>query len=81
MSITTATIDHHTSVTTDTAEKARAGKGFWQWLIRSREAQGRARVRQTFRNMSDMQLMDIGLTPDQIRFVRAKGTLPTEFWG
>ncbi|MEZ5855964.1 MAG: hypothetical protein R3D67_14930 [Hyphomicrobiaceae bacterium] len=80
MSTTAATFDHHIAAP-DTAAPTRAPRrGFFQWLIEARQRQGLARVRSTFRNMSDMQLKDIGLTADHIRFVRAQGTLPTDFW-
>ena len=80
MSTTTATFDHTISAPVTEAKVRAARKGFWQWLMRARELEGRAKVRATFRLMSDQQLKDIGLNPDDVRFVRAQGTLPLDFW-
>ena len=80
MSTTTATFDHHISAPATPTTARAPRKGFLQWLLEARRRQGVARVRSTFKSMSDAQLKDIGLNPDHIRFVRAQGVLPTDFW-
>ncbi len=80
MSTTTATFDHHIAAPAEAAASGAPRKGLFHWLIEARRRQGVARVRSTFRNMSDQQLKDIGINPDQVRFVRAHGSLPTDFW-
>lgn len=77
MSTTTATFGHDAA--TATAAKA-PRKSFYQRLIEARTAQGKARVRSIFERMSDAQLADIGLSGDQVRHVRATGTLPASYW-
>lgn len=78
MSTTTATFGHDTATAT-TAEAA-PRKSFYQRLIEARTAQGNARVRSVFARMSDAQLADIGLNGEQVRHVRATGTLPASYW-
>lgn len=73
MSTTTATFGH-SAVTTAPR------KSFIERLIEARMRQGRARVQSTFARMSDTQLADIGFTPDQVRHVRATGTMPADYW-
>ena len=77
MSTTTATFGHELSAG---IEKAPRKAGWFDWFVKARELQGRARVRDTFRMMSDMQLRDIGLTSDQVKHVREHHTFPAEFW-
>ena len=73
---TTATFGHHAATATESAPR----KSFFQWLMEARMQQGEARVRAAFARMSDFHLADIGFNPDQIRHIRAKGTVPDTFW-
>ena len=78
MSTTTASftdLDH--AAATEKAPR----KGFFQRLIEARQRQGAAHVRAAFERMSDRNLADIGFSTDQIRHIRAKGSVPVEFWG
>lgn len=77
MSTTTATFGHE--IASDAAKAPRQPR-WLTWLINARERQARARVRSTFRMMSDAQLKDIGLSPDQVRHVRSHNDLPIDFW-
>jgi uncharacterized protein YjiS (DUF1127 family) len=77
MSTTTATFGHHSA--TASADAA-PRKSFFQRLIEARTRQGVARVSATFARMSDAQLADLGFTPDQVRHVRATGTVPVSYW-
>ncbi|MDX2157631.1 MAG: DUF1127 domain-containing protein [Hyphomicrobiaceae bacterium] len=75
MSTTTATFGH-AAAPAETAPR----KSFFQWLIEARMRQGEAKVRTAFARMSDHHLADIGFTPDQIRYIRANGSIPDTFW-
>jgi uncharacterized protein YjiS (DUF1127 family) len=76
MSTTTATFGHQAADITDRAPR----KTLWQRLTEASVARGEARVRAQFARMSDHHLADIGFSPDQIRSIRAKGSVPDDFW-
>ncbi|MEZ5816260.1 MAG: DUF1127 domain-containing protein [Hyphomicrobiaceae bacterium] len=74
MSTTTATFGHHS------AAAAAPRKSFFQRMIDARLRQGAAHARAALARMSDTQLADLGLTPEQVRDVRKTGSVPTSFW-
>lgn len=76
MSTTTATVGHDPAIVETTAPR----KSFYQRLIDARMQQAQSRIRTIFANMSDAQLADIGFGADQIKAVRAKGTVPSSYW-
>ncbi|MDX2156239.1 MAG: DUF1127 domain-containing protein [Hyphomicrobiaceae bacterium] len=73
---TTAAFGHGNAAATST----KSTKSFFERFIEARTRQGISRVRATFERMSDGQLKDMGFSPDQIRHIRAKGTVPASFW-
>ncbi len=73
---TTAAFGHGSAAATSTTPS----KGFFERFIEARTRQGVARVQATFERMSDGQLADMGFSPDQIRHIRAKGTVPASYW-
>lgn len=76
MSTTTATLGHG-AAGVDTAAPR---KSFYGRLVDARMRQAQSRIRGIFGRMSDEQLADIGFSADQIRAMRAKGTVPTGYW-
>ncbi|MFV0295536.1 MAG: hypothetical protein ACK5JT_05395 [Hyphomicrobiaceae bacterium] len=76
---TTTTFDYAIAKTLVRPDRA-PRKSFWQKFMEARERQGAARVRATFRSMSNEQLADIGLREDQVRYVRERGIMPLDFW-
>lgn len=76
MSTTTAILGHDTTAVDTAAPR----KSFYERLINARMQQAQSRIRGIFTRMSDAQLADIGLTADQIKAVRAKGTIPASYW-
>lgn len=76
MSTTTALFDHAAASATESTPR----KGLLQWLIKSRERQGEARVREVLARMTDTQLTDIGFSADQINQVRKTGVIPASYW-
>lgn len=82
MSTTTATFGHHTATTNKAAAPAeKPRKSFYQRFIDARLRQGKAHASAVLARMSDAQLTELGLSAEQIREVRADGSVPMSFWG
>jgi hypothetical protein len=73
---TTAAFSHGSAAATASTPS----KSFFERFIEARTRQGVARVQATFERMSDGQLADMGFSPDQIRHIRTKGTVPASYW-
>lgn len=83
MSTTTATFGHHTAApaTAKAAASATPRKNFYQRFIDARLRQGKAHASAVLARMSDTQLTELGFSAEQIREVRATGSVPMSFWG
>ncbi len=75
MSTTTANFAHGTDLVDSTPRKS-----LWERLKEAGMRRGEARARAQFARMSDAHLADIGFSPDQIRHIRVKGSVPDDFW-
>lgn len=84
MSTTTATFGHHTATTSTTSKAATPApaptKSLYQRFIDARLRQGRAHAGAVLSRMSDDQLAELGFSAEQIREVRASGSVPMSFW-
>jgi uncharacterized protein YjiS (DUF1127 family) len=75
MSTTTATFAHDTAIAGSEPRKS-----LWERIKEAGMRRGEARARAQFARMSDAHLADIGFSPDQIRHIRVKGSVPDDFW-
>lgn len=54
---------------------------FFERLAQARMRQAKAQVQAYLAQLSDERLKDIGFTSDETKALRAKGTIPANYWG
>jgi uncharacterized protein YjiS (DUF1127 family) len=54
---------------------------FFERFTEARMRQAKAQVQSYLANMSDERLRDLGFTADETKALRAKSTIPANYWG
>ncbi len=54
---------------------------FFERLVQARMQQARLQVQSYLAHMSDERLKDLGFSTDEAKALRAKGNIPTNYWG
>lgn len=80
MSTTTTNAFDVGALTADRSDRPSIWTRLFRGLVASREAQAKRMVAAQFSRMSDARLADIGLSPDDVRYVRATGQIPRSYW-
>jgi hypothetical protein len=79
-STTAETFETYTGTEKTNSPAVSPRKSFYERFIEARLRQGKAHARATLVRMSDGQLTELGFSADQIRELRATGSIPVTFW-